>query len=53
MSSYITKQTAGNTVWFEHDRFGMFIHFGLYSAAARHEWIKTKETIFRLLAPDK
>ena len=45
MSSYITKQTAGDTVWFEHDRFGMFIHFGLYSAAARHEWIKTKETI--------
>lgn len=45
MSSYITKQTAGDTVWFEQDRFGMFIHFGLYSAAARHEWIKTKETI--------
>lgn len=45
MSSYITKKTSGDTVWFEHDRFGMFIHFGLYSAAARHEWIKTKETI--------
>ena len=45
MSSYITKKTDGDTVWFEKDRFGMFIHFGLYSAAARHEWIKTKETI--------
>ena len=45
MSSYITKKTDGDTAWFEHDRFGMFIHFGLYSAAARHEWIKTKETI--------
>lgn len=45
MSSYITKKTEGDTVWFEHDRFGMFIHFGLYSVAARHEWVKTKETI--------
>lgn len=60
MSSYVTKKTAGDTVWFEHDRFGMFIHFGLYSAAARHEWIKTKETIsdeaydryFRHFEPD-
>ena len=45
MSSYVTKKTDGDTLWFEKDRFGMFIHFGLYSAAARHEWIKTKETI--------
>lgn len=48
MTSYITKKTAGDTVWFEHDRFGMFIHFGLYSVAARHEWVKTVEAI-----PDK
>ena len=45
MSSYITRKTDGDTVWFEQDRFGMFIHFGLYSVAARHEWVKTKETI--------
>ena len=45
MTSYITKKTDGDTVWFEQDRFGMFIHFGLYSAAARHEWIKSKEAI--------
>lgn len=45
MTSYITKKTDGDTAWFEHDRFGMFIHFGLYSAAARHEWIKSKEAI--------
>ena len=45
MSSYVTKKTDGDTLWFEKDRFGMFIHFGLYSVAARHEWIKTKETI--------
>jgi alpha-L-fucosidase len=29
--------------WFVHDRFGMFIHWGLYSLPARHEWIKNME----------
>ena len=24
--------------WFRHDRFGMFIHWGLYSIPARGEW---------------
>ena len=23
--------------WFVHDRFGLFIHWGIYAAAARHE----------------
>ena len=45
MSSYIRKKTFGDTDWFVHDRFGMFIHFGLYAMPARHEWIKTKEFI--------
>ena len=45
MSSYIRKKTPGDTSWFVHDRFGMFIHFGLYSLPARHEWIKTREFI--------
>ena len=31
--------------WWTHDRFGMFIHFGLYSLAARHEWVKSVEPI--------
>ena len=31
MSSYVTKKTPGNTAWFTHDRFGMFIHWGLYA----------------------
>jgi len=35
--------TAGNTEWFVHDRFGMFIHWGLYALAARHEWVKNHE----------
>lgn len=32
-----------NTDWFIHDRFGLFIHWGIYAAAARHEWVKQRE----------
>ena len=45
MSSYLTKKTLGDTAWFTHDRFGMFIHWGLYSMPARHEWVKHRECI--------
>jgi alpha-L-fucosidase len=31
--------------WWKDDRFGMFIHWGLYSGAARHEWVKHNEKI--------
>ncbi|MEZ4656963.1 MAG: alpha-L-fucosidase [Caldilineaceae bacterium] len=34
-----------DSTWFTHDRFGLFIHWGIYSAAARHEWIKNRELI--------
>ncbi len=37
------KPTKGNTDWFVHDRFGMFIHWGLYAMPARHEWVKQRE----------
>ncbi len=37
--------TAGNTEWFTHDRFGMFIHWGLYALPARHEWVKHHEEL--------
>jgi len=37
--------TDGNTSWFVHDRFGMFIHWGLYALPARHEWVKMREQI--------
>lgn len=39
------ETTAGNTDWFVHDRFGLFIHWGLYALPARHEWIKNREQI--------
>ncbi len=37
--------TPGKTDWFVHDRFGLFIHWGIYAAAARHEWVKNREQI--------
>lgn len=37
--------TPGDTSWFRHDRFGMFIHWGLYALPARHEWIRNREMI--------
>jgi alpha-L-fucosidase len=37
--------TPGDTSWFVHDRFGLFIHWGLYALPARHEWVKSIERI--------
>lgn len=34
--------------WFVKDRFGMFIHWGVYALPARHEWVKQREEM-----PDK
>jgi alpha-L-fucosidase len=31
--------------WFLNDRFGLFIHWGLYSLPARHEWVRNYEKI--------
>ena len=45
MPLFPEHKTLGDTSWFIHDRFGMFIHFGLYAMPARHEWVKTLEFI--------
>ncbi|MGN7860638.1 alpha-L-fucosidase [Microbacterium sp. 22303] len=45
MSTVDTAAPNADTGWFVHDRFGMFVHFGLYSIAARHEWVMTREKI--------
>lgn len=34
-----------NLDWFIKDRFGLFIHWGLYSLPARHEWVRNREKI--------
>ena len=40
---YDVRKTPGDTSWFTSDRFGMFIHWGLYAMPARHEWVKNNE----------
>ena len=39
------KPTVGDTSWFQHDRLGLFIHWGIYALPARHEWVKQREEI--------
>ena len=45
MSNYKRKKTPGDTEWFVHDRFGMFIHFGLYAHTGWHEQIQLRRGI--------
>ncbi len=37
------EQKAQRMKWWTDDRFGMFIHWGLYSMPSRHEWVKKYE----------
>ncbi len=37
--------TPGDTSWFTNARFGLFIHWGIYSLTAQHEWGKSKRFI--------
>jgi alpha-L-fucosidase len=60
----IGNETAAQKVkrmeWWTNDRFGMFIHWGLYAMPARHEWVRNYERItneeyqkyFKLFNPD-
>lgn len=54
------EQKEERLSWWTEARFGMFIHWGLYAQAARHEWVKKYERIpdeeyekyFELFNPD-
>src|ERR1035437_3982940 len=37
------EQKKERMAWWTNDRFGMFIHWGLYALPARHEWVKNAE----------
>lgn len=39
------EQKKQRMAWWTNDRFGMFIHWGLYALPARHEWVKNAERI--------
>ncbi len=56
----VTKNNAEGVKRFTKNRFGLFIHWGLYAMGARHEWLKKRENIttedyqkyFELFEPD-
>jgi alpha-L-fucosidase len=39
------EQKKERMAWWVNDRFGMFIHWGLYALPARHEWVKNVERL--------
>ena len=39
------EQKTKRMQWWTEARFGMFIHWGLYSMPARHEWVRNAERI--------
>jgi alpha-L-fucosidase len=39
------EQREQRLKWFREARFGMFIHWGLYSQLGRHEWVMNRERI--------
>ncbi|MGN7720586.1 alpha-L-fucosidase [Chitinophaga sp. 22620] len=39
------EQKEKRLAWWTNDRFGMFIHWGLYALPARHEWVKNREQL--------
>ncbi|WP_291909870.1 alpha-L-fucosidase [Chitinophaga sp. CB10] len=45
LSNETDAQKEQRMAWWLNDRFGMFIHWGLYSLPARHEWVKSRERI--------
>ncbi len=43
MYSFDREKYNERMKWFLHDRFGMFIHWGIYAIPARGEWIRSTE----------
>jgi alpha-L-fucosidase len=41
----LVRPTIGDSSWFVRDRFGLFVHWGLYALPARHEWVKQVERL--------
>jgi len=45
MSTASSSSFRPDVNWFTQARFGLFIHWGLYSLAARHEWVQHRERL--------
>ncbi len=42
---YAQDPRAAALAWFKAARFGLFMHYGLYSLPGRHEWVQLREAI--------
>ncbi len=42
---YETDPRAAALAWFTDAKFGLFMHYGLYSLHGRHEWVQLREQI--------
>jgi alpha-L-fucosidase len=42
---YQTDPHKAALEWFRHAKFGLFMHYGLYSILGRHEWVQFREKI--------
>ena len=40
-----TKENLENREWYQDAKFGMFIHWGVYSVLGQHEWVMETESI--------
>ncbi len=46
---YKTDPRGAARVWFKQARYGLFLHYGLYSLLKRHEWVQLKEKMTIIL----
>jgi len=44
-ASYKKNPRTAALEWFREAKFGLFLHYGLYSLEGRHEWLQLKEKI--------
>ncbi len=42
---YAENPRAAALQWFREARFGLFLHYGLYSLEGRHEWLQLREKV--------
>ena len=43
--AFNTDPRAANLEWFQEAKYGMFIHYGLYSQLEKGEWVQLRDTI--------
>ncbi|MHC4506856.1 MAG: alpha-L-fucosidase, partial [Planctomycetota bacterium] len=42
---YRTDPRAAAVEWFREAKYGLFLHYGLYSILGTHEWVQFRERI--------